>query len=54
MIKLELNEVAIIKQLLESSQFAGKDAQIIADLLHKVNKELQKLMPKEGESFGKK
>tara|TARA_Y100001963_G_scaffold132723_1_gene191632 strand:- start:872 stop:1036 length:165 start_codon:yes stop_codon:yes gene_type:complete len=54
MIKLELNEVIVLKQLLESSQFTGKDAQVIADLLNKLNKELEKLMPKKGESFGQK
>ena len=53
MIKLELNEVHVLKQLLEGSQFAGKDAQTIADLLDKLNKEFTKLMPKEGENFGK-
>jgi len=54
MLKLELNEVAILLQLLEGSQFAGKDAQLIADLLTKLTKEAKKLMPKQGDSFGQK
>ena len=54
MLKLELNEVAVLLQLLENSQFAGKDARIIAALLNKLTKEAEKLMPKKGESFGKK
>ena len=54
MLKLELNEVAILKQLVESSQFEGKHALIIAELLAKLNKEAKKLMPKEGDSFGQK
>ena len=54
MLKLELNEVAVILQLVEGSQFAGKAAEVIYALLTKLKKEAKKLMPKQGESFGQK
>ena len=54
MLKLELNEVAVLLQLVESSQFAGKDAEVIYELLTKLKKEAKKLMPKEGDTFGQK
>ena len=54
MLKLELNEVAVLLQLFESSQFAGKDAEVIYELLTKLKKEAKKLMPKQGDSFGQK
>ena len=38
MLKLELNEVAVLLQLVEGSQFAGKDAELIYDLLNKLKK----------------
>ena len=54
MLKLELNEVAVLLQLVESSHIAGKDAEVIYELLTKLKKEAKKLMPKQGESFGQK
>ena len=54
MLKLELSEVAVLLRLVESSQFAGKDAELIYELLNKLKKEAKKLMPKQGDSFGQK
>jgi len=54
MLKLELSEVAVLLRLVESSQFAGKDAEVIYELLTKLKKEAKKLMPKEGDTFGQK
>ena len=54
MLKLELSEVAVLLRLVEGSQFAGKDAQLIADLMTKLTKEAKKLMPKQGDNFGQK
>ena len=51
MLKLELNEVAVLLQLVESSQFAGKDAELIYELLNKLKKEAKKLMPKRTKSL---
>jgi len=45
MLKLEPKEVAIIQMMLLQSKFEGKDVMIIAKLLEKINKEMEKLVP---------
>ena len=47
MIRLDVNEVSILIQMLENGQFAGKHAHIIASLMEKLRKEADKSMEKE-------
>ncbi len=43
MIKLEMNEVAILFQMLSEAQIQGKDAIMVGKLLEKLQNELEKL-----------
>ena len=45
MLKLEVNELAIIWQMMEQAQIQGKDAVTFGKLMTKVQKELEKLTP---------
>ena len=48
MMKMDLNEVMILLQIIEANQFQGKDIPVIAKLMEKLQKEAVKLTPKEG------
>ena len=43
MIKLEMNEVALLFQMLSEAQIQGKDAIVVGKLLEKLQNELEKL-----------
>ena len=43
MIKLEMNEVALLFQMLSEAQIQGKDAIVVGKLLEKLQNELGKL-----------
>ena len=43
MIKLEMNEVALLFQMLSDAQIQGKDAIVVGNLLEKLQNELEKL-----------
>ena len=45
MLKLEVNELMIIYQMMEQAQIQGKDAVLFGKLITKVQKELEKLAP---------
>ena len=40
--KLDINEISVIKQSIEATQFLGKDCIFVGNLLIKINKELEK------------
>ena len=46
--KLDINELNVIKQSIEVTQFLGKDCIFIGSILIKINKELEKEMKKAG------
>ena len=43
MIKLEMNEVAVLFQMFSEAQIQGKDAIVVGKLLEKLQNELEKL-----------
>ena len=45
MLKLEVNEVAIILNMFMNAQIQGKDAPIIVKIMDKLQKEMEKLAP---------
>tara|TARA_R100000781_G_scaffold95760_1_gene59864 strand:- start:999 stop:1166 length:168 start_codon:yes stop_codon:yes gene_type:complete len=45
MIKLELGEVAVIMAMIENTNFNGKDVLKVADIIRKLQKEMEKLNP---------
>ena len=44
--KFEIQELAIIQQVLENATVKGKDARVVANLIDKVGKEIQKEIDK--------
>ena len=44
-LKLEVNEMSVIYQVLQNQQIAGKDAVIFAKIITKLEKELEKSVP---------
>ena len=44
--KFEVQELAIIQQVLEGATVKGKDARVVADLIDKVGSEIQKYIDK--------
>ena len=44
-LKLEVNEMAVIYQVLQNQQIAGKDAVMFAKIMTKLEKELEKSGP---------
>ena len=46
--KLDINELNVIKQSIEVTQFNGKDCIFVGNLLTKIYKELEKEMKKAG------
>jgi hypothetical protein len=45
MLKLELNEVTVILQVLKETAIKGENAPIFADIIKKLVKEIEKLQP---------
>ena len=46
--KLDVNELNVIKQSIEVTQFLGKDCIFVGTILIKINKEIEKEMKKAG------
>ena len=46
--KLDINELNVIKQSIEATQFLGKDCIFVGNLLTKIYKELEKEKKKTG------
>ena len=46
--KLDINELNVIKQSIEATSFLGKDCIFVGSLLIKINKELEKEKKKAG------
>ena len=44
-LKLEVNEMAVVYQVLQNQQIAGKDAVMFAKIMTKLEKELEKSGP---------
>ena len=42
--KLDINEISVIKQSIEATQFLGKDCIFVGNLLIKINKECKKYL----------
>ena len=45
MLKLEMNEVTTLYQIVSQAQFQGKDAVLIGKIMGKLQKEMEKLSP---------
>ena len=46
MFKLEHNEALVLLQIIEATQFAGKDIPMLAKLMAKIQREAQKTAPR--------
>ena len=44
-LKLEVNEMAVVYQVLQNQQIAGKDAVVFGKIMTKLEKELEKSAP---------
>ena len=49
MFKLEHNEALVLLQIIEATQFAGKDIPMLAKLMAKIQREAQKTAPQPDE-----